>query len=255
MTTLCDSDIEAEMFNGRLVRGGVSGQLGPACYELRMGTVYYDLTENDKRIDAGPSGKIIVKPGHRVVLITQEELVIPNNIIARVTSKGSLFSVGLSPVSTYADPGFRGHLGVVTQNLSDKYIELPVGEPIAKVDFSLLSNMARNPYRGQHGFQTRIWPIKHHLQKQYADVRDDPRVESEEAEAYKILPRATASILKQLYKKQRIIDGAILATLVVNTFVLAALSTKFFEPVVGVVTNLISSAIVGILMWRFRPKE
>jgi dCTP deaminase len=255
MTTLCDSDIASEMVHGRLVRGGINAQVGPACYELRMGTVYYDLTENDKRIDAGPTNNVLIKPGHRVVLITQEELVIPDNIIARVTSKGSLFSVGLSPVSTYADPGFRGHLGVVTQNLSDKYVEIPVGESIAKVDFSLLSNTARNPYHGQHGFKTQIWPIKHHLQKQYADVRNDTRVESEEAEAYKILPRATASILKHIYKKQRIIDAAILATLVINTLVLAALSTKLFEPIVSVATNLISNAIVGVLMWRFRPKE
>src|SRR5207253_2325448 len=147
-----------------LVRGGVPSRVGPACYELRMGAIYYDLTEGDKRIDASANKNVLVKPGHRVVLITQEELEIPNNIIARVTSKGSFFSVGLSPVSTYADPGFTGNLGVVTQNLSDKYIEIPIGEPIAKVDFSLLSNAAKKPYQGQHGFQTQIWPIKHQLQ-------------------------------------------------------------------------------------------
>jgi dCTP deaminase len=195
MTTLCDADIEAAMANGNLVRGGDVSQIGPACYELRMGTIYYDLTEGDRRIDASQSGKILLKPGHRVVLITQEELAVPANIIARVASKGSLFSVGLSPVSTYADPGFSGNLGVVTQNLSDKYIEIPVGEPIAKVDFSLLSNAVKRPYRGQHGFQTQIWPIKHYLQKTYQEVKHDPRVESEQAEADKILPRATANVL------------------------------------------------------------
>ena len=220
-----------------------------------MGAIYYDLTEGDKRLDASASKNVLIKPGHRVVLITQEELAIPANMIARVTSKGSLFSVGLSPVSTYADPGFAGNLGIVTQNLSDKYIELPIGEAIAKVDFSLLSSAAIKPYRGQHGYQTQIWPIKHQLQKTYQDVKNDPRVESEQDEAYKILPHATASILRRLQKKQRIIDGAILITLFVNTLVLAALSTKFIDPIISVATNLISTTIVGIQMWYFRPKE
>src|SRR5262249_35543113 len=146
---------------------GTEDQLGPACYELRMGSIYYDLTEADRRIDVGPSGTVLVKPGHRVVLITQEELMVPNDVIARVVNKGSLFSVGLSPVCTYADPGFSGNIGIVTQNISDKYIELPVGESIAKVDFSRLGRAVRRPYQGQHGFQTKIWPIKHHLQKAY----------------------------------------------------------------------------------------
>lgn len=160
MTTLSDTDIRTKIDAGGLVRNGSVAQIGPACYELRMGSIYYDLTEGDKRIDASPHGTVIIKPGHRVVLITLEELVVPEDVIARVTSKGSLFSVGLSPVSTYADPGFSGNIGVVTQNMSDKYIVLPIGESIAKVDFSKLSSASAKPYSGQHGFQTQIWPIK-----------------------------------------------------------------------------------------------
>jgi dCTP deaminase len=250
MTTLSDVDINAAMAKGRLVVGGVAGQVGPACYELRMGPIYYDLTEDDKRIDAGATNTVLIKPGHRVVLITQEQLAVPDDMIARVTSKGSLFSVGLSPASTYADPGFKGNLGVVTQNLSDKYIELPVGEPIAKVDFSPLSSAAAKPYSGQHGFQTQIWPIKHHLQKTYDAVKNDPRVDTELEEAYKILPGATARILKQLYRRQRVIDWAIVATLVVNSLLLGALSNKWFEPFVAVVTELIATGIIAVMVYR-----
>ncbi|QBM26086.1 dCTP deaminase domain-containing protein [Hydrogenophaga pseudoflava] len=255
MTTLSDADIQARMAVGELVRNGSEAQLGPACYELRMGSVYYDLTEGDKRIDASSKGTVLIKPGHRVVLITLEELVIPHNVIARVASKGSLFSIGLSPVSTYADPGFSGNLGIVTQNLSDKFIELPIGEPIAKIDFSLLSSAASNPYRGQHGYQTQIWPIRHQLQRTYDDLKGDPRVESEEAESYKILPRATASALKVIQRKQRIIDSAILAAVCINGLVLAAVSTKFLDSMVSLGTNLLSTAIVGAIMWVSRRKE
>src|SRR5258708_4042165 len=240
MPTFADTEIDARIAAGELVRNGTPARVGPACYELRMDNIYYDLTEGDKRNDATAIGTIIIKPGHRVVLITQEELAIPQNVIAKVASKGSLFSIGLSPVSTYADPGFSGNLGIVTQNLSDKYIVIPIGEAIAKVDFSLLSGNVQRPYRGQHGFQTRIWPIRHELQKTYAEVKDDPRVESEEAESYKILPRATASMVRRMRKKQRIVDVAIFVALCINALVLAVVSTKFFDTTIAIVTNLVA---------------
>jgi dCTP deaminase len=255
MPTLSDSNLRNRISSGELIHNGVLAQVGPACYELRMGDVYYDLTESDKPIDAKPHGNVLIKPGHRVVLITMEELLVPHNLIARITSKGSLFSIGLSPVSTYADPGFSGNIGIVTQNLSDKYITLPIGESIAKVDFSNLSSDVDKPYQGQHGFQTKIWPIKHQLQKTFEEISEDNRVGSEETEAFKILPRATASALRTIQAKQRKVHGAILLVVLLNTLVLAGVSTKYFDTIVSVVTNLISTAIAGVVIWLSRPKE
>jgi dCTP deaminase len=254
MPILSDIDIKAQIAVNKLIYDGDPSHVGPACYELRMGSIYYDLTESDKQIDASASGYALIKPGHRVVLITEEELKIPNNIIARVSSKGSLFSIGLSPVSTYADPGFTGKLGIVTQNLSDKYIKIPIREYIAKIDFSLLTKTSENPYQGQHGFQTQIWPIKHQLQQTYEDVKHDPRVGSEDDEAFKILPHATACFLKQLHHKQRKIDASIFIALFTNTLMLAALSKEFIEPFYAIATNLISSAVVAVAMWFYKPK-
>lgn len=249
MTTLSDAEILSRIRSGELVRNGDEAFVGPACYEVRMGTVYYDLTESDKPIDASVHQKILIKPGHRVVLITLEELEIPNNVIARVASKGSLFSVGLSPVSTYADPGFVGNIGIVTQNVSDKYIEIPIGEPIAKVDFSLVSRNVDKPYRGQHGFKTQIWPIKHQLQKTYSEVKNDPRVQSEELEAYKVIPAATARILKTLQMKQRRFDRAIVVAIVLNALVFTFVAKNPSQAVEGIVVNLISSALIGAFVW------
>ena len=254
---LTDGEIAAEMAAGRLVRNGELVQLGPACYELRMGQIYYDLTEGARRFDVGEAGKVLIKPGHRVVLITQEELIVPPDIIARIISKGSLFSVGLSPVCTYADPGFPGNLGVVTQNISDKYIELPVGESIAKVDFARLSKPVDHPYQGQHGYQTEIWPIKHDLQKTYAEVSRDPRVDSEEVEAYKLLPQATAGLLRGMEKRQRFIDASLIVAVFINAAILCVISTKFLGTMVGIVGNLIASAIVGamVLVSRWKARD
>jgi dCTP deaminase len=251
---LTDAEIEEAMAAGQLVRNGETAQLGPACYELRMGRIYYDLTEGARRFDVGEGGKVLIKPGHRVVLITQEELRVPPDIIARIISKVSLFSIGLSPVCTYADPGFPGNLGVVTQNISDKYIELPVGEPIAKVDFSRLGKPVDRPYQGQHGYQTEIWPIKYHLQKTYAEVSGDPNVDSEKVEAYKLLPQATADLLRGMEKRQKMVDVAIVVAVIINALILCVISTRLLDTMVGIVGNLVASAIVGgivvVSRWR-----
>ncbi|TOM06176.1 hypothetical protein CGH84_24500, partial [Vibrio parahaemolyticus] len=69
-----------------------------------MGNVYYDLTEDNKRIELNYNEEVIIKPGHLVVLISLEELNLPLDLMARVISKGSLFSIGLTPICTNVDP-------------------------------------------------------------------------------------------------------------------------------------------------------
>jgi dCTP deaminase len=248
MTTLSDSDIQDEITHGRLVKNGDGGQVAGACYELRFGDVYYDLTESDLPIRLTPGQAALIKPGHRVVLITHEELDIPTDYLARVVSKGSLFSVGLSPVATYADPGFSGNLGIVTQNISDKYIELPQLEPIAKADFTRLSGEAIRPYKGQHGFRTKIWPIKHQLQRTHAEVARDPRIRSEKEEGYRLLPQATATVLRSLERRQKFTDAAILVAILLNAAAVFLVGNSLLGNFEGLVGNLVASVIVAMVV-------
>jgi dCTP deaminase len=246
MTTLSDREIAAEIRAQRLVRNADLGRLAGACYELRMGNIYYDLTEDGKRFALRPGQVVLIKPGHRVVLITSEELDVPPDILVRVVSKGSLFSVGLSPVATYADPGFSGNLGIVTQNISDKYIELPQGEPIAKADFTRLSSAADKLYRGPHGFQAGIWPIKTHLQKVHADVSADQRILSEKEEALALLPLATRIVIRRIQTTQLLTNFGLFFAIVLNAVALFELSGKMADGFYGVVGNLVASSIVGL---------
>lgn len=245
MTTLSDNDINNEILLGRLIINGEAGQVSGACYELRMGNTYYDLTESDRPINITVQQNILIKPGHRVVLITHEDLSIPHNVLARIVSKGSLFSVGLTPVATYADPGFSGKIGIVTQNISDKYIVLPHLEPIAKADFTWLTSNSNRPYSGQHGFGTQIWPIKHQLQKTYAEVASDYRVKSEKEEGYLLLPLTTANALRRLERRQYITDAAIILAIVLNAAAIFLVQNKFLDNFQGLVGNLIASVLVG----------
>lgn len=254
MATLSDKIIKENISKGLLIENGLDTQVGPACYELRMGTVYYDLTESDKPISIKKGGFALIKPGHRVVLITQESLCIPDNIIARVTSKGSLFSIGLSPASTYADPGFIGNMGIVTQNTSDQYIKIPFGESIAKIDFSELTCPTTKPYTGQHGYQTEIWPIKHRLQINYEDIKNDPRVNSELEEAYKLLPLATAKVIRKIRTRQKQIYWGLFFAVIANTVAITCIS-QGAAPMLSIILNLASTAIVGIWVYLIDDKE
>lgn len=243
MTTLKDSDIEIEIMQGRLLKNADMTRLAGATYELRLGYVYYDLTESDQPIPVAAGENILIKPGHRVVLITHEDIDLPDDMFGRVVSKGSLFSIGLSHVATYADPGFVGNLGIVTQNISDKYIMLPPLEPIAKIDFTRLSGSVQNPYRGQHGFRTQIWPIKHQLQKTYSEVKGDKRVQTEKEEAYRLLPTATAEIMRLLERRQRALDVGILLVVVFNAVMIFLVGNQIISNIQGLVGNLVASAI------------
>ena len=64
MATLADKEIEARMEAGHLIINGSSKQIGPACYELRMSEIYYDLTEATTPINASANKNILIKPGH-----------------------------------------------------------------------------------------------------------------------------------------------------------------------------------------------
>lgn len=256
MTVLSNIEIEGLIAQGKLITNGSTKQIGAACYELRAGKTYFDLTENNSRIDLSPREFIIIKPWHRVVILTQESLDIPNNILARVVSKGSWFSVGLSAVCTQADPGFKGQLGIVTQNFSDKYIKIDQSQAIAKIDFSLLSSESTKPYNGQHGFQSNIWPIDTTLQKQHSEVASDRRVAPELDEAYKVLPRDVSQVIVSLVGKQRRVNTGIIALLAINalTLVFAILPEKPIETATAIIINLISQALVSVFTFLRRAK-
>lgn len=253
--TLSDRDIATAIKDSRLITNFDAKGIAGACYELRMGSVYYDLTEGGKRFALAKGEQALIKPGHRVVLITAEELKVPPNLLVRIVSKGALFSIGLSPVSTYADPGFAGNLGIVTQNISDKYIVLPQGEPIAKADFTQLSGDAGRPYQGQHGFQAGIWPIKAHLQKDYSEVSSDKRVKSEKQEALALLPSATRTAIERLERTLTLTLAAVFVAIAVNAAFLFLVEGKVVDQFWGIVGNLLASGIIGfatILISIFR---
>ena len=136
-------------------------QVHQTFYELRVGEVAYFLLreETERKCEADEDNPIIMRPGDVVTIITYEEIQLPDDILGRIISKGHLFSIGLSPVITFVDPGFSGNLGITFINHSKRTIKFEYKESICKIEFEKLGKKVKNPYKGQHNFADKIWPI------------------------------------------------------------------------------------------------
>lgn len=159
--TLPDNVIKSLASEGELITAGFDeNRLKQACYELRASDVFYETASSseDKQRVVDANGYVL-RPQCYVTAIVQESIELPNDILGRIIAKGQLFSVGIIPVCTYADPGFRGRLGITLCNISHRHLVIRPGQAIAKIEFSKIPTAVENPYSGQHGFETSIWPI------------------------------------------------------------------------------------------------
>lgn len=233
-------------------------QVKQACYELRAGNIYYDLTEGRIRYELREGQEILIKPRHMTVILTCEVLDVPHDIIGRILSKGAFFSLGLTPVNTYADPGFSGNLGIVTFNNSSNYIRIPTGTSIAKIEFSRLRHPVERPYSGQHGFQTSIWPIRDDLIASPKQIRDDERVKDEIDELVIQHGEVYGSVIRRVFRYERRLLIFASVFLAMNVLLLWALQhTKVYVTAVtvsiGVLSNL-ATAVITLLATNLRRK-
>lgn len=160
--TLTDQDIKDYASRRKLISDNFDERfVKQVCYELRASNIYYLPIESDTKKEVLDGEEfILLRPHQLVVIITQETLDVPSDILGRILTKGSFFSLGINAVNTYVDPGFKGRLGIVFQNQTTQYLKIPVGQPIAKIEFSKLHAPVQEPYHGQHGYDTEIWPIR-----------------------------------------------------------------------------------------------
>lgn len=237
-----------------------------ACYELRAGAVYYELDTADSRRHAarhqlGPKEYILIKPKQFITIITHEKIKLPGNVLGRVLTKGRLFSIGVIPVNTYADPGFEGNLGIVLANLSNNYLKIQQLDPIAKIEFSKLRQPVSKPYSGQHGYQTQIWPIPYSMILSREEVARDNRVKSPLDELAAIHGNLLADHIKRVFYLERYIMLAAAGYFSLSILVLAVLANRqdanltfstFASVILGVVSNLIFAALMYFLSPRRR---
>lgn len=245
--TLSDSEIAHLGDNGELiVQNFEPSCIKQACYELRAGYVYYDLAKNAERLTVDDESFILLKPRQMVVIITLESIRLPNDMLGRILMKGQLFSLGVSPVNTYADPGFDGQLGIVLFNTSISYIKICPGDHIAKIEFSKLDRAVDHPYVGQHGYHTQIWPIPTHKILTPEEVAEDPRIRSEDEELKASYGHELFSVITRIrqYERKIIVAAAFyfIAMLLLIAFLGGTgLSSVWPAVTAGIVANFLTA--------------
>lgn len=159
---LVDEDLVLLGTNGLLIsKEFEQSQVKQSCYELRVGKIAYFLSrpESERKKVIDEENPLTIRPQEVVTIITFEEVNLPDFVLGRIISKGHLFSIGLSPVITYVDPGFAGNLGITFINLSKRIIKFKLKDSICKIEFEKLGKHVQHPYRGQHNLASDIWPI------------------------------------------------------------------------------------------------
>jgi dCTP deaminase len=244
--TLVDSDIQALVAAGHLITEGFTAAgVKQACYELRASDTFYNTRapEEERRIVVDPTKGFVLLPHTYVTCIVQESIVLPAHVVARILTKGQLFSVGILPVNTYADPGFQGQLGITLCNMSHRSVVIRPGEPIAKIEFTVLPKPVQRPYHGQHGYATKIWPVPTHF---FADrgLTSGPLGGYDVDEVRESYGPVVASIEDRLQQYSRRVWIQLL--LIVGTFAaLLAMSGKI-SLVVAIITGVAANAFTTL---------
>lgn len=230
-----------------------------ACYELRAGNIYFDLTGGVIRHEIKDDDEIVFRPHQTIVIISKEKFSLPKDILARFLTKGALVSIGFVPVNTYADPGFYGRMGIVMNNASNNYLKIPCGEEISKVEFVKLKFPVDEPYHGQHGFETGVWPLRTDLIIQKNDIKAYFPKENDIDEIRASYGDSVASIMHRVLITERRFVIATVILIIVNLIIIGlSLGTSWLGPVTNVICGIVANllyAIVSLVIYNKRSKK
>ncbi len=165
---LSDRDILKYMEAGKIKispEPDLQTQLGSCSIDFRLSNTfrvfehskypYIDLrTEIDtndlmRRVDVPDGDAFTIQPGELVLAATQEELVLANDVMARLEGRSSLARLGIIVHSTAGlfDPGWTGIPTLELGNLGRMPVRLYPGMRICAFTFAQLSSPARVPYQ------------------------------------------------------------------------------------------------------------
>jgi deoxycytidine triphosphate deaminase len=153
---LVDHEIAAAIGKRLLLKKTEDHKPQYASYELHIGGVIKRLVtceeENSKEelyreIKPHPeSGKFIIRPTQTFQLYAGEDLDVPDNVFAIAIPIGNIYTNGLSPETTFADPGYSGDFYITVSNFSPRNVELKVGDPLARIFFFKLGACSEHPH-------------------------------------------------------------------------------------------------------------
>ncbi|MBZ1345026.1 MAG: dCTP deaminase [Candidatus Nealsonbacteria bacterium] len=164
---LSDRDIKKYIKEGKIKitpKPNFKVQLGPCSLDLHLGNIfktfkssqypYLDLKrkisfeELMEEVEIEDGGPFILPPKGFVIAVTKEDIILPDDIMARLDGRSSLGRLGLVVHLTAArfDPGWQGKAVMELGNLGNMPIILYVGMRICAMAFETLSSPVETPY-------------------------------------------------------------------------------------------------------------
>ncbi len=100
-----------------------------------------------------------IPPGQLAILITEETIKVPTDLLAFISIKASIKFKGLVNVSGFhVDPGFNGKLKFSVYNAGSEGLVLERGQPAFSIWFATFDRPTDLAYNGVHNHQARITP-------------------------------------------------------------------------------------------------
>jgi dCTP deaminase len=259
---LSTSDIRTHVKNGLLISDGFNeDNLGGCCYEFRAGPIAYRYNYEQKSTRQEKTDLHMIYPFETMTIITMEKVLLDAKHFLFLFSKGSMFSLGVVPVCTGADPGFSGHLGITLTNISARPIRVPAGTRLIKGWFSRLTSPATKLYTGQHGDATMNWPYPNQFHADDFDLKEYSKHLSRFLPA-PIVAAVHVSRTVAKYLRWTIVTLTVLATTNLLAYFLSIATPKGWSDklllvlsVIGSVASVVGLAISVLALIQTKPKH
>ncbi len=161
MMILSDRTIIKMLENGTLsIEPLERGQIQPASVDIRLGNTFSIVEdsstgvitlENEITYKKIQTDTYVLLPGQFILATTMEYFMLPNNLTAFVEGRSSLGRLGLFIQNAgWVDPGFRGEITLELFNANRCAIELKAGRRVGQLVFSVMDDIALNPYNGKY---------------------------------------------------------------------------------------------------------
>jgi dCTP deaminase len=136
-----------EKLLARIKEGIIEGYdpscLGGAGYDLRIGRLYFLKSGGFLGVEARKTPDIEEFPGEEYCLLsgeyalaeTIEKVNMPDDLVARILNRSTVFRCGCTLATALVDPGFHGTLTLGIKNLSSQEFRLERGARIAQIVF------------------------------------------------------------------------------------------------------------------------
>jgi len=149
---LSHQEIRALIAEKQSLEGSDPNCVGPASYELRIGS----FRQGQTTIPLNEGEDVAITPGGFVLLGTMEKINFDNTIAGTLVLKSSFGRQGLMSWSQgFVDPGYSGKLTIALHNLSGALFPISGGQKICHLIFMKLNAPTElgyaGPYKGSMG--------------------------------------------------------------------------------------------------------